>query len=282
MKKLLFLIAAMGLLTVAISCSDEDEPRKGGSVFTTNTPMINHMFNTVTGEVMGIANTHNRLTLDTAKHTASLELNYNDGSDKVLTLSDLRATPKRGGFYELSSSSNPAFSGYVDLNEETSMRYTYVTDNGIRVISTTDKVFFLKTENTITYTDTTPATSMENVNYQFRVNPKTGTAIVKVVDIEHAMDMRHFFHITAFSVPFTVTANGYTFAGQNLSTTAEYYAFMDSTGHADKSKTTDQYPFKTFNATVDLVNDHMEATFKMGANATVVASGRTYPDYTAY
>ena len=54
MKKIFLLIAAAGLLMGFISCSDDDGPRKGGSSFTVNTPMINHMYNTLTGEVMAI------------------------------------------------------------------------------------------------------------------------------------------------------------------------------------------------------------------------------------
>ena len=55
---------------------------------------------------------------------------------------------------------------------------------------------------------------------------------------------------------------------------------MDSTGSVISQ--TDKYPFKTFNATVDLVNDRLDATYMMGGSATVVATGKTYPDYTSY
>ena len=55
---------------------------------------------------------------------------------------------------------------------------------------------------------------------------------------------------------------------------------IDSLG--SKEAVTDKYPFKTFSANVDLLNDTLNATFMMGASATVVATGRTYPDYTTY
>ena len=69
---------------------------------------------------------------------------------------------------------------------------------------------------------------------------------------------------------------------ENVKTTAHYYGTMDTTGVAEKIKTTDKYPFKVFNATIDLVNDHLDANYMIGDSAIVTASGRTYPDYTSY
>ena len=280
MKKILLLIATMGLLLGAISCSDDDEPKRGDGVFTVNTTMINHMVNSGSDAVIGISTTHNKLVLDTVKHKATLELNYNDGNgDKQLKLEDIAATPKRLGFYELSSPSYRSFSGYVDFNEG-SMRYRYTTTGGIRVISTIPEVFFLKTQNNVTYDDTTAASSTDNVMYQFAIDPASNTAIVKVMGIVHAKDVKYFNSITAASVPFTVTPNGYKFAGENLRTNAIYRNYVDSTGSVISE--TDKYPFKTFNATVDMVNDRLDAYYMIGASATVVASGKTYPDYTSY
>lgn len=278
MKKILFLIAATALLCVAVSCSD-DEPKHGDGVFTVNTAMVNHIVNTNNGQVVGIANTHNKLVLDTNNHKATLELNYNDGTDKMLKLTDIIARAKRLGFYELSSPSNSQFSGYVDFNES-SMRYTYTTDGGYRIISTIPEVFFLKTENTVVYNDTTPNSSTENVMYQFNIEPANMTATVKVMAIVHAKDLKFFNNITANSVPITLTPNGYIVQGENLKTKASYRSSIDSLGST--IKTTDKYPFKVFNATIDLVNDHLDATYMIGESATVTASGRTYPDYTSY
>ena len=56
MKKIFLLIAMAGALMIAVSCSDDDEPKRGNGVFTVNTPMINHMYNTITGEVLGLSN----------------------------------------------------------------------------------------------------------------------------------------------------------------------------------------------------------------------------------
>jgi len=279
MKKFLLLIAAIALLGVVVSCSD-DEPNRDGRVFTVNTPMVNHMVDISTGNVLGMRATHNKLTLDTANRKATLELNYGDGN-QAIKLSDLTATPSRLGFYILQSPSNSQFSGYVDFNDQ-SMRYTYVTGDGVRVISTISDVFFLKTQNTITYDDTTKTTEMENVMYQFTLNPSQQTAIIKVMDIEHAKDLKRFVNITASNVPVTITPNGYAISGENINTTANYIAHMDSTGTSQGTKTTDKYPFKNFNANIDLVDDHLDITFKMGESATVVASGKTYPDYPAY
>ena len=279
MKKFLLLIAAIALLGVVVSCSD-DEPNRDGRVFTVNTPMVNHMVDISTGNVLGMRATHNKLTLDTANRKATLELNYGDGN-QAIKLSDLTATPSRLGFYILQSPSNSLFSGYVDFNDQ-SIRYTYVTGDGVRVISTISDVFFLKTQNTITYDDTTKTTEMENVMYQFTLNPSQQTAIIKVMDIEHAKDLKRFVNITASNVPVTITPNGYAISGENINTTANYIAHMDSTGTSQGTKTTDKYPFKNFNANIDLVNDHLDITFKMGESATVVASGKTYPDYPAY
>ena len=135
----------MGAIMTIVSCSDDDEPQRGNGVFTVNTTMVNHMVNSGNDAVIGISTTHNKLVLDTIKHKASLELNYNDGQgDKQLKLDDITATAKRLGFYELSSPSYSSFSGYVDFNEG-AIRYRYTTTGGIRVISTTPEVFFLKT-----------------------------------------------------------------------------------------------------------------------------------------
>ena len=278
MKKLLLLIAALGVLVGTVSCGD-DEPRRGDGVFTVNTAMINHIYNMHTDQVLGVTNTHNKLVIDTIKHIASLQLSYNDGSDKILRLDDLTAKPKRLGFYVLSSASDNTFSGYVDFNEG-AMRYRFTTADGIRVISTTPEVFFLKTQNTITYDDTTQATTMENVMYQFEIAPATQTAIIKVMGIVHAKDVKYFNSITANNVPYTVTPNGFTISGENLKTSAYYRTYVDTTGSVVSQ--TDKYPFKTFNATVDMAGDHLDANYMIGASATVVASGKTYPDYTSY
>ena len=279
MKKILLLIAAMGLIMGIVSCDDEPGKR-GDGIFNVNTPMINHIVNQNNGNVLGMSSTFNKLTLDTIKHTASLELNYNDGNgDKTLKISDIKAMPKRLGFYELTSASNASFSGYVDFMEG-AMRYCYTTAEGLRVISTIDEVFFLKTHNTISYLDTTKTTVMGNVMYMFTLMPTTTTATVKVMDIVHAKDFKRFISITSVNVPCTVTREGYTLSGENLATTALYKAWTDSTGY--NPKTTDKYPFKTFSATVNLEKDSLFINFMMGDSAVVVASGTTYPDYTTY
>lgn len=287
MKKILLLIATTGLLLGAISCSGDDEPRKGNGIVNLNSLMVNHVYNPHSDEVMELASTRNKLVIDTLKHQATLEFSYNDGTgDKTLTLNDLTATAKRLRFYVLSSPSNPTFSGYVDFNEEASMRYQYTTAEGIRIISMTPKVFFHKTDNTITYDDTTKATKLENVMYQFYVMPASKTALVEVSYIVHAKHNRMFNNITAFGVPYTVTPNGFTFSGKNIETNATYIARYDSAavvpGVVPGEKSTTEYPFKTFNATVDLVNDYLEANYMLGSSATVVATGRTYPNYTEY
>lgn len=281
MKKLLLLITTVGLVMAAISCSDEDEPKRGNGVFTVNPLMINHMYNTLTNELIGLKTTHNKLTFDTVNHTASLELNYNDGSDKTLTLNDIKATFKRlgaYGVYVLKSPSDDRFSGYVDISQG-SMRYRYTTADGIRVISFLPEIYFLRTKNTVTYDDTTKATTMESTMYHFNINTASGDAMVQVMDIVHAKDLKRFNNLTAMSIPYTVTAKGFTFQAQNVSTTGSYTAWVDSTG--SNTKTTDQYPFKTFNATVNMaddpVNDLLDATYMMGGSATVVATGSTYP-----
>lgn len=279
MKRIFLLIAAAALLMGAFSCSDDDEPRRGNGIITVNTPMINHIVDVTSGQPMGISSTHNKLTLDTAKHKASLELNYNDWQgDKMLELSDIIATPKRLGFYVLSSPSNNTFSGYVDFNES-SMRYCY-TSNGVRIISFTPEVFFLKTKSVITYDDTTKSNTTENTWYHFTIEPATSAAIVTVSDIVHVKDLKNFDHITAYGVAVTVTSDGFVVAGENLKTEAKYIAFDESTGSS--FKTTTAYPFKTFNATIDLVNDTLNANYMLGNSATIVATGRTYPNYTTY
>ena len=93
MKKILLMIALTGALMAAVSCgSDNDEPWRGDGVFTVNTPMINHISDN--GQALGISSTHNKLTIDTVNHKASIELNYNTGQgDKTLKIDDLKATP---------------------------------------------------------------------------------------------------------------------------------------------------------------------------------------------
>ena len=245
MKKILLMIAIVAMLGAIASCND-DEPKRGNGVFTVNTPMINHIVNTADGQVVGIASTHNKLTFDTVNHKGSLELNYNDGSNKTIKLDDLTGWAKRPGFYELSSPSYSQFSGYVDLNQS-SIRYVYTTNDGYRIISTISEIFFLKSENTVVYSDSAPNSSAVNVMYQF---------------------------VTANNVPITVTSNGYAIQAQNLKTDAVYFSTLDSLGHNEKH--TDKYPFKTFNATIDLVNDHLDANYMIGNDATVTASGTTY------
>ena len=276
MKKILLMIAIVAMLGAIASCSD-DEPKRGNGVFTVNTPMINHIVNTAAGQVVGIASTHNKLTFDTVNHKGSLELNYNDGSNKTIKLDDLTGWAKRPGFYELSSPSYSQFSGYVDLNQS-SIRYIYTTNNGYRIISTLSEIFFLKSENTVVYSDSTPNSSAVNVMYQFDIAPANMTATITVMDIVHVKDLKHFKNIIANNVPITLTPTGFTISANNLPTKAQYIAYDYETGSSVKD--TDQYPFKTFNATVDLVNGSMTANFMIGNSATVTATGKTYADYT--
>ena len=276
MKKILLMIAMVAILGAIVSCSD-DEPKRGDGVFTVNTPMINHIVNTANGQVVGIADTHNKITFDTVNHKGSLELNYNDGSNKTIRLDDLTGRATRQGFYVLSSPSYSQFSGYIDLNQGPSFRYTYVTDGGYRIISTLNEIFFLKTENTIVYSDSTPNSSSKTAMYQFNIVPSNMTATISVMDINHVKDLKYFINIKANGVPITVTPNGYAIQAQNLPTDALFRSSLDSLG-SDK-RHTDKYPFKTFNANIDLVNDHLDATYMIGSDATVTAVGRTYPDY---
>ena len=245
-----------------------------GKVFTFNISMVNHMYNTVTNQVVGVTNTSNKLVLDTIRHTARLELVYNDGSEHTVSYRNLTAHASRTGFFELSSPTDPNFSGYVDFNE-VSFRYTYMTDDGLRIISTSPDVFFLKTDNTIEYDDTTETTRMENVMYQFNLNADERTATVMVMGIVHAKDMRYLMRVTAANVPFTLTPNGYSFTGENIATTTMY-----STADAPNIiKTTSEYPFETLNVNVDLKDDQIVANYMLGPHATVTATGKTYPDF---
>ena len=197
----------------------------------------------------------------------------------MLKIDDIKTTAMRRGFYVLSSPSNSSLGGYVDFNEG-SMRYNYTTADGLRVISTIPEVFFLKSHNSISYLDTTQSTTMDNVMYQFTLTPNNSSAVVKVMAIVHAKDNKFFNSITANSVPLTVTRDGYSFAGQNISTSAVYRSWTDSLG--SNLKTTDKYPFKQFNATVDLEHDALIIDFMMGDSAVVSATGSTYPDYTGF
>ena len=241
-----------------------------GKVITINASMVNHMYNTVTSQVAGVTKTSNKLILDTISHTSQVELVYNDGSEHTVSYNDLTAHASRMGFYELSSRSDPNFNGYVDFNEG-SLRYIYRTDDGLRIISTTPEVFFLKTHNTIVYDDATATTQLENVIYQFDLNADERTATVMVMDIVHAKDMRHLMRVAANNVPFTLTPNGYSFTGENIPTTSWYRTADDPA-----IKTTSEYPFETLNINVDLMNDQLVANYMLGPHATVTATGKTY------
>ena len=277
MKKVLFLIAATVLLCVAVSCSD-DEPDTIRTVFTVNTPMVNHMVKAGSETVVGLASTYNKLTLDTVKRTASLELNYNVGQgDMQLNIDDIIATYNdRQGVYELTSPTYKSFKGYVDFGES-SMRYRYTTTGGIRIISVTPEVFFRKAQSIITYDDTTAVSTDDVATYQFNISPEARTATIEVYGITHAKDVKFFDNIKSFNVPFTLTPNGFTISGTNLATNAVYIFYDFSTGNSYKN--TDKYPFKTFDATIDLMNDHLDANYMIGGSATVVATGKTYPYY---
>ena len=277
MKKIFLLIAAAGMLMGAVSCGEEDEPRRGDGTFTTTTTMFNHMVRVANGEILGIATTQNKLTFDTVSHTGALELRYNDGSTHTVSLTDITGTPRGLGFYELSSHAEPSFSGYIDLFEGPALRYRYTTADGIRIISMTPEVFFRKTHTTVTYDDTTATSTSESAIYQFNIFPASSTATIRVEKIVHDKDLKSFNYIMASNVPYTVTENGFTISGTNLSTRAEYIFYDVATGSS--VKTTDKYPFKTFNATIDLVNDRLDATYMIGGSATATATGKTYLNY---
>ena len=285
MKRFFLLIAGVALLATAVSCGSDDEPKPRNSVTSVNPLMINHMVNTNNGQVLGVTSVQNKLTMDTAKHTASLELHYLDGTaEKTLTLENVTAKPKRMLFYELEGTNDVNLSGYVDFNEGPSLRFVYRTPEGILVTSTMPEIFFSDTKSTIVYNDATPTSVSLTTYYQFTINPATQTAIVQVEDITHDKDLKRFINITAQTVPYTVTQDGFVIAGENLKTNATYDSFDYNTG--SNTTTTDKYPFKTFNATITLNNnqlqDHLDATYMIGSNATVTATGRTYPNYTSY
>ena len=276
MKKTLLLIAMTGMLLLAASCNNDDEPKRSNSVATVTYPMFNHITADGGNTVVGIFSTQNKLVLDTATHKATLELNYSDSQgSKQLTLDDVVATstPEDPKFYDLTSPSYRSFKGYANFNQ-LSFCYSYTTTGGLHVISMTPEVFFLKTNTTVTYDDATPATTDEISNYIFNINAANKTATVQVTQILHAKDLKNFESITAANVPITLTPNGFTISATNLPTKGIYKAYDYETGSSVKE--TDQYPFKTFNATVDLVNGTMTANFMMGGSATVTATGRTY------
>ena len=283
MKKILYLIAALAMLSLAVSCGDDDEPKRGDGVLISNTPMINHMVNMSNGQVLGVTSTRNKLTFDTAKHTASLELHYLDGAtEKILTMDGITAIPKRLGYYELDWKSDPSFKGYIDLFEGPSMRYVYQTPEGFLITSTLPDIFFKNTESIITYDDTTKSNKSETTMYVFTINPEYQTATIEVEDITHAKDMRKFVKIIANSVPYTVTKNGFSINAENLKTTARYESHSGSGGTSFIAES-DKYPFKTFNATIDLsahqLEDSLSATYMIGGSASVTAKGRTYPNH---
>ena len=275
MKKILLLIAVAGMLLCTISCGDDDDIRPVRTKFTVNTTMFNHMSSG--NNLIGLATTQNKLEIDTVKHIASLELNYNDGQgNKQLKLDNITATPKGVNFFMLASPTDPSFKGYVDFSDGSALRYDYTTPDGIRVISMTPDVFFRNTVSIVTYDDTTKTTTWESAVYQFTISPSTNTATVKVMDILHAKDLKRFENITSHGVPFKVTANGFTINATDLKTDAKYTAYVDSTGSSVAR--TNKYPFKTFNATIDLANDKLEANYMIGGSATVKATGKTYRD----
>ena len=276
MKKTLLLIAMTGVLLLAASCNNDDEPKRSNSVATVTYPMFNHITADGGNTVVGIFSTQNKLVLDTATRKATLELNYSDSQgSKQLTLDDVVATstPENPKFYELTSPSYRSFKGYANFNQ-LSFRYSYTTTGGLHVISMTPEVFFLKTNTTVTYDDATPATTDEISNYIFNINADGKTATVEVTQILHAKDLKFFNSITATNVPITVTPTGFTISATNLPTKGLYIRYDFETG--SNQKETSEYPFKTFNATVDLVNGTMTANFMMGGSATVTATGRTY------
>ena len=263
-----------GLLLLAASCNNDDEPKRGNRVITVNYPMFNHITTDGGNTVVGISSTQNKLVLDTMSRKATLELNYNGGQ---LILDDVIATntPTDPKFYELTSPSYRSFKGYADFNQ-LSFRYSYTTTGGMHVISMTPEVFFLKTNTTVTYDDATPASTSEIVKYHFDISPANNTATIKVTEFLHEKDLKNFDIISAANVPITITPNGFTISGTNLPTKATYIAYDYETGSSRKD--TDQYPFKTFNATIDLVNGTLDANFMVGSSATVKATGRTYKD----
>ena len=263
-----------GVLLLAASCNNDDEPKRGTGVATVTYPMFNHITTDGGNTVVGIFSTQNKLVLDTATRKATLELNYSDSQgSKQLTLDDVVGTPTRPKFYELTSPSYRSFKGYADFNQ-LSFRYSYTTTGGLHVISMTPEVFFLKTNTKVTYDDATAATTDEISNYHFIINADGKTATVEVTQILHAKDLKFFNSITATNVPITVTPTGFTISGTNLPTKGLYIRYDFETG--SNQKETSEYPFKTFNATVDLVNGTMTANFMMGESATVTATGSTY------
>lgn len=277
MKKILLLIAAVGLLMGTISCGDDDDVRPVRTETTVTYPMFNHI--TSGNNIIGITLTQNKLVFDTAKHTGTLELNYNDGTERTVSLKDISAKPKRLGFYELTASPTAqitGFKGYADFNE-LAFRYDYTTAEGIRVISMTPEVFFLSTSTSVTYDDNTKPSKSDITNYQFDISPATMTATITVKQIVHEKDLKNFNYIKAENVPIVLTANGFSINGTNIKTTAEYISFDYTTG--SNAKTTNDYPFKTFNANIDLVNDKLDADFMLGGSATVTATGTAYSNY---
>jgi len=275
------LLLALALIMGMVACGDEDTPGKGGSSErTVNTTMLNHVVNNATGEVL-VATTTNKLTFDTAAHTASLELNYSDGSTvHTISAPNLTANPSRLGFYKLSMPSQNSqltdLSGYIDFNES-AMRYAYTTSSGYRVISTLKEVYYLSTNTVLTYSDSTASTTSEGTMYQFTINPTTMTATVQVMMILDAQDHKYFESITGRDVPVTATATGYTVHGTNIETTAIYRAYDSSTGSS--TKTSNKYPFTTFDATLNLETETLEASYVLAGKVTAKASGQTYSKY---
>jgi len=261
------------------ACGDDDPINKGGSKRTVSTPMVNHVVNTGTGEVT-VASTTNTLTIDTAAHTASLELKFaGSNGDQTVSIGDLSATPSRLGFYKLSMNGSNSqasnVSGYVDFNEA-AMKYAYTATSGYRVVSTLSEIFYLSTNTSLSYNDTTTSTDT-GAYYQFTLYPSTMTAKVQIMALLHTGDGKYFNSITGYNVPVVATATGYTISGNDIATVGIYRGYDEDTG--TETKTTDKYPFTTFTANLDLESDTFTASYVLAGKTKATASGQTYNKY---
>lgn len=273
MKRIIYMLAAAVALTATlVACGDDDDNgglRGGDRQFAYNT--LDHVVNQQTGAVTV---SQGRLTGTINLNTLAVQglISLNPGSGQPATLNFGPFTAQNQSNVYRFANTDSSLVGTLNFNEA-SLRLRYVTGN-YRVISTTRDIFTADATTRATYNDTTASSSQE-ADYQFTIDPATMTATVTMMAFVHTRDYRFLRTVTGGGAKVQATAQGYVVTADNLPTTAIYVTGdkdnRTSSGSGVTTSTT-AYPITHLQATLNLESDLFEASFNLGG-APITVSG---------
>lgn len=256
----------MAALALGVTgCNSSDEPFNRNDV-TRNVSIINHIV-TPDGTAM-VENGTFSYTFNLNQMTVGATLRATpDGKELTSAFSGLTLVSGDDGTYSFKSSAAgdvTNLTGVLNFNEG-SLRVTYEQD-GYKIVASLPELFCLKSKSEVEYSADSVATqTQDDVMYQFEIDPETLTSNLKIMAFTDMQRMRQLNITSKSDTPATVTptSDGYDITASEVKTTATYQ-------EQGNDVTTTAYPVTNLNAHLDLYNNTLTLTCKLGTYAVTV------------